>query len=184
MIGAITAGLFAGGAVAVANSYESIATTTVGSGGSSTITFSSIPSTYKHLQIRGITKNGSNAYILFRYNGDGNQNYTWHSASGDGAATGTGAAATGAFPGTPITQSQGGGTNIFSPIVLEVLDYTNTSKYKVHRSLNGFDNNGSGSIGLTSGMWVNTAAVTSITFALSAGSFSEFTQLALYGIKE
>jgi hypothetical protein len=172
-----------GGAAAVPNSYESISTVTVGSGGQSTITFSSIPSTYQHLQIRGITKNGSNAYILFRYNGDGNQNYTWHSASGDGSSTGTGAAGTGTFAGTPITQSQGGGTSIFSDVVIDVLNYTDTNKNKVMRSLSGFDDNGSGSIGLTSGMWLNTAAVTSITFALSAGSFSEFTQLALYGIK-
>ena len=36
----------------VTNSYESIATVTVGSGGSSSLTFSSIPATYTHLQIR------------------------------------------------------------------------------------------------------------------------------------
>lgn len=32
--------------------YDSIATTTVGAGGAASITFSSIPSTYQHLQIR------------------------------------------------------------------------------------------------------------------------------------
>ena len=36
------------------SSYESIQTITVGSGGASTIVFSSIPSTYAHLQIRAL----------------------------------------------------------------------------------------------------------------------------------
>ena len=42
----------------VLNSYESIATVTVGAGGTSTITFSSIPTGYTHLQIRGIAQIG------------------------------------------------------------------------------------------------------------------------------
>jgi hypothetical protein len=36
----------------VTTSYESIETVTVGSGGSATVTFSSIPATYTHLQIK------------------------------------------------------------------------------------------------------------------------------------
>jgi len=48
VIGAITAGLYAGGVPPVTNSYESIATVTVGSGGASSASFSSIPSTFKH----------------------------------------------------------------------------------------------------------------------------------------
>ena len=41
---------------APATNFDSIATVTVGAGGSSSITFSSIPSTYTHLQIRFMAK--------------------------------------------------------------------------------------------------------------------------------
>ena len=55
MIGNAIAGLYAGGVPPVTTAYESIATTTLSST-QATITFSSIPSTYEHLQIRWIAK--------------------------------------------------------------------------------------------------------------------------------
>jgi hypothetical protein len=55
-------GIIASSKLTVSNSYESIATTTVGSGGSATVTFSSIPATYKHLQVRTLIRSaGSDA---------------------------------------------------------------------------------------------------------------------------
>ena len=56
MIGNIVAGTFSAGVAPVTSSYESIATVSVGSGGQSSIVFSSIPSTYKHLQLRAIAR--------------------------------------------------------------------------------------------------------------------------------
>ena len=41
-------------------SYDSIATTTVGAGGASSVTFSSIPQTYTHLQLRYFGGNNAN----------------------------------------------------------------------------------------------------------------------------
>ncbi len=61
--------LLAGNAYFQPTAYESIATTTVGAGGTSTITFSSIPSTYTHLQIRGIGRSDAasgNSWIYLR----------------------------------------------------------------------------------------------------------------------
>ena len=55
MIGNSIAGFLGTGVAASTSSYESIATTTVGAGGSSSISFTSIPSTYTHLQVRGLT---------------------------------------------------------------------------------------------------------------------------------
>ena len=75
--------------------FESIATTTVGSGGQSTITFSSIPSTYKHLQIRYAAKNSgtSENFVAMKwvYNSDTAANYSNHYIYGSGAATGSAA---------------------------------------------------------------------------------------------
>jgi hypothetical protein len=47
----------------------------------------------------------------------------------------------------------------------------------------GFDANGSGYVSLGSGLWMNTAAVTSIKLSPYSGTFVQYTQFALYGIK-
>ena len=46
---------------AAPNSYESIYTTNVGSGGVADVTFNSIPATYTHLQIRYIARGTSDS---------------------------------------------------------------------------------------------------------------------------
>ncbi len=175
--------------VAVPNSYESIATTTVGSGGSASITFSSIPGTYTHLQIRGNVKSNRasaiNDGILVQYNSDTGSNYTRHRVFGQGG----GAAEYGANisqTDTILYTGSGGatGANIFGAFIMDLLDYTNTNKYKTMRALDGIDANGSGIIALDSGLWINTAAVTTIKLTPQSGSlFVEYSSFALYGIK-
>jgi len=51
------------------------------------------------------------------------------------------------------------------------------------RGLAGQDRNGAGQISFNSGLWMNTAAVTTLTFTLQSGSFVTYSQLALYGIR-
>ena len=74
------------------NNYSSISTVTVGSGGASIITFSSIPSTYTHLQVRGIgrsTNAGSGVTQFYmQLNGDTGANYSNHILYGDGGSVG------------------------------------------------------------------------------------------------
>ena len=62
--------------------YDSIATSTVGAGGAASIVFSSIPSTYTHLQIRGIVRISAIAEMRMQFNGDTATNYSWHELSG------------------------------------------------------------------------------------------------------
>ena len=83
------AGLLGEGVAASTTSFESIATVTVGSGGSSSISFSSIPSTYKHLQVRCIARSSrtqNSGYGVIRFNSDTGTNYSYHSLAGDGAS--------------------------------------------------------------------------------------------------
>lgn len=164
-----------------AAAYDSIATTTVGSGGASSVTFSSIPSTYTHLQIRYSGNAGSND-IFFRLNGDTGSNYIRHYLYGGGGSAAAGASlaqTSGSLGYGPVTAD----TNILGGSVFDLLDYTNTNKYKTTRSLTGFDSNGSGLLVLYSGLWLNTAAVTSITVLPNTGNFNQYTSVALYGIK-
>ena len=170
----------------VTSSYESISTVTVGSGGSASITFSSIPATYKHLQIRAICKTTaatSNINSIFgQFNSDTGSNYARHYLNGSGSAVGAGASASIAsmFFGTNIETL---GTSAFAVNIIDILDYTNTNKYKTTRSLSGVDANGTGYVQFMSGLWMNTAAVTSITILPASDDFIQYSQFALYGIK-
>ena len=177
--------LLAGNPVILGGSYESIETVTVGAGGAASVTFSSIPSTYKHLQIRylwnGSGGSGDNN-IALRCNGDTAGNYTLHQLNGDGAsaaaagATGIGFARVGYYADITSYASVG---------IVDILDYTSTNKQKTIKSLNGYDSNCSGKIYLNSSAWLpgTIAAITSLTI-LSGNSITipQYSSFALYGI--
>ena len=188
MIGAITAGLFSSPTAPVTNSYESIATVTVGGGGSSSISFTGIPSTFKHLQIRLIGRTNrsdqNGDFFQTTFNGDTSSNYSWHFLNGNGSSAGAVSGSSQSMieanriPGSLI------GSNIFGAIVIDLLDYADTNKYKTIRSLGGFDGNGSGEIYLNSGNWRSTSAISSITLTNSGSrTIQQYSQFALYGIK-
>lgn len=167
----------------VTTAYESIATSTVGSGGSSTITFSSIPSTFAHLQIRvmQITSGGYAASTTLRFNSDTGANYAYHYLLGDGSS----ATAGNGVSQTSILPFFNGNTTSPWVAVIDILDYTSTAKQKTIRSLNGSDNNGSGYAVLGSGLYKPStiAAIDTITITSPSGSFSQYSSFALYGIK-
>jgi hypothetical protein len=178
---------------AVPNSYESIQTVTVGSGGAANITFSSIPSTYKHLQIRGIAQSNRGTFgtdsLYARFNGDSGTNYADHWIRGNGAV----AAAGNYAPSSDLIYISYGGSGtgvsgVYGASVIDILDYASTTKYKTTRTLNGTDINGEiassgGFVFLSSGLWMSTTAISSITITPDNGSFNQYSQFALYGIK-
>lgn len=182
-------GIFASQGRVAANSYESIATVTVGAGGSSSIDFTSIPSTYKHLQIRAISRTNrgdTNDFMTVRFNSDTGTNYAYHSLYGNGASAG--AADTGTSTGTPWSGVTAGGNataSIFGAVIWDVLDYQNTNKYKTLRLLSGTDQNGTtGRIYFQSNLWQSTSAISTVTIIPTYGTlFSQYSHFALYGIK-
>lgn len=171
--------LDAGAAGGAGGSFESIATAT-GDGSSASITFSSIPSTYKHLQIRALGRNSS-GYI--RFNSDTGANYSRHWLRGNGtAASATGGASQTEMYGFEFTDN-GDTANVYGVGIIDILDYASTSKYKTLRSLTGADKNGSGNVYLFSGSWLNTNAITSITIYSPSAAPTTSSTFALYGIK-
>jgi hypothetical protein len=185
MIGNIVAGTFSAGVVPSFNSYESIATVTVGSGGTSSISFTSIPTTYKHLQLRlfvkaDATTNGTPTIV---YNGDTSSVYTYHDVYGNGSSVTASGASTN-YGGQWFVL---GGQNAdgFAAYITDILDYSSTSKNKTIRTLMGFDNNGSGRIYLASQTYQNSStAITSLTLTMQSGGASQYSHAALYGIKD
>ena len=165
-------------------SFQSIATATVDSGGASSITFSSIPSTYTHLQLRCLGMNNGNYWMQFQANGvTSSSNYTGHRLQGDGSSI------TADYLGVYSTSFMYGSLSPASSIggnacIVDILDYTNTSKYKTFRFLGGDDKNGGGYVGLISGLFLSTSAISSLTIYLSSSaSFQQYSQFALYGVK-
>ena len=164
--------------------FISLSTATVGSGGSASITFSSIPQTYSHLQIRGITRNGSaDNKVIVEFNSDTTPtNYWQHAFYGSGSGAGTGWSYNNNWINYSAETSVSAG--IFGPFVIDIYDYAATDKSKTLKILGGFDNNGSGYAWRQSLLWTNTAAISAITFKdAGGGNFAQHTTYALYGIK-
>jgi len=185
MIGAITAGLMGvgGGGSGGSGSFESIATFT-GNGTTGSFTFSSIPSTYSHLQLRfGIVPSTAGGAFYVRLNGDTATNYSRHGLLGNGtAASAAGAANTSNMPLSIM--SAGGAVATYPSVgIIDLIDYASTTKYKTLRAISGYDNNSTGgALELDSGSWRSTSAVTSLTFYYDYNVATGST-IALYGIK-
>jgi hypothetical protein len=167
----------------ITGSYESIATVTVGSGGSSSVSFTSIPSTYTHLQLRIISRNTiagtSDDWVSYSLNSDTTTtNYYRHRLYGSGSAVG---AESGNNRLLFLSPNNGNTASIFGTTIIDILDYANTNKYKTTRVMDAWDGNGSGYVNFMSSLWKDTSAITSITF--SGLTFVQYSHFALYGIK-
>jgi len=180
-------GILAASGAGAAGAYD-LLTTTVLSTTTASVTFSSLGSysDYKHLQIRAVTKDDAGSTNLnridIRLNSDSGSNYTYHYLNGNGSTVASSA-------GTSQTRLQffdviGGGndTNIYGAAVIDILDFSSSSKNTTVRSIGGGLAGSETDISLGSGVWLNTAAVTSIqifgNFNYAAGS-----RFSLYGWK-
>lgn len=158
-----------------ATSFDSISTTTVGAGGSSSVTFSSIPATYQHLQIRMINRGGSSGNI--QMNSDTGTNYARHYMGGNGTSVASGGNASATYIDIIDNVTT---TSLFSINIIDFLDYANTNKLKTVRNIAGAAGNFAD---IYSGIWMSTSAITSITINSAGGNFAQYSTFALYGIK-
>ena len=174
--------LLSDGVTAAVASFESIATVTVGSGGAANIEFTSIPATYKHLQVRCFSIMSFNdGFGKLQFNSDTGNNYATHQLYGDGASVGAGANTSVNYIRTTVSALSG--TNPLGASIVDILDYTNTNKYTTVRTLTGSDTNGAGYMMLQSGVWMNTNAITSLKITANSGNFNQYSSFALFGIK-
>lgn len=163
-----------------------IASSTASGGSTSTITFSSIPQTFTHLQLRCFSKSGAGQsadQIGIRFNGDTTQgNYSFHQLDANGSAVdpyGSGSL----YTWTTMTTSGTSIANTYGTGIVDIFDYSNTNKNKTVRTMTGHDQNGSGRVGLRSGAWYSTSAITSFSlFYQSTGGFIDGSRFDLYGI--
>jgi len=178
----------AGGAPAGA--FESIASITA-TGGETSLSFTSIPGTYQHLQIRGIARTlraltGTDTMFI-TLNSDTGSNYSRHRLTGDGSTAAAGGAASSTslaiINGATVMDSST--ANIFAANIIDIHDYASTSKNTTMRAFSGGNGNTTTNefvMGLYSGGYFNTSAITSISLENSFG-FKAGSTFALYGIK-
>jgi hypothetical protein len=177
-------GSLSSGVAAATGSYESIATYTVAASETS-ISFNSIASTYKSLQIRYLAKRNdalNTSTCAIQFNSDTSANYVYHELNGNGTTV----AASASTAKTNIASQYVTGTTPTSTMgvgIIDILDYASTTKNKTVRSISGGDVNGTGGIVvLGSGLWLSTSAITSITLLVGSNWVNGST-FALYGIK-
>lgn len=166
-----------------------------GTGSSGTITFSSIPQTYSSLQLRILGKDTNTTSITLdgyvQLNGDAGSNYSYHYLRAGGGTV----SASGGYPNSVIIMPNAFSSskaatpaqaNIYGVAIVDIHDYTSTTRNKTVRIFGGSDSNLSdAAIGpyLASGSWNNTAAVTSVSIVAGGTAWTTGTTIALYGMK-
>lgn len=177
-----TAGAGGGGA----SSYELISTA-YGTGSSDTIEFSSIPSTYKHLQVRGTLRSLKSASVddvFMRFNGLSGTNYAWHQLIGDGSSVYSSNDFNVGGMDMYQAPAASAASNITYSFIADIADYASTSKNKTVKAITGLALTSFNNVGVRSGLLKSTSAISSIRIQTSsAESWSTISRVSLYGIK-
>jgi len=151
--------------------YTALATTTL-SGGETSVTFSSIPASYRDLVIQGTTKAGAEVALLIAFNADTTDaNYSWVYMLGNGS---TASSTTGANKLISSTST------VFSTFRVQAMDYSATDKHKTY--LSRADVSSAFTYALA-GRWANTNAITSVAISVASNSFSAGSTFSLFGIE-
>jgi hypothetical protein len=167
----------------MANTYTLIASNTVGSGGVSSVTFSSIAATYTDLVVKGSIRNDTYKETVISFNGS-SANYTLRTLIGNGASTVSYSQAAYGYNQTGNMPLSGTDTtNTFGNWEMYLPNYT-SANYKSASFDTVSENNGTTAYAmLTAGLWSSTSAITSITIAPYSGNFVQYSTFYLYGIK-
>jgi hypothetical protein len=182
MVGIVNA--LIGSFATVPGDFQSIATVAVGSGGQSTVSFTSIPSTYSHLQIRATVFNQqTSGDVTYSVTPAGTTPTVYgHYLRGDGTSAASGTKSSVRF----ITDNGNAHTTAPLVFIMDILDYADVNKNKTIRILRGIDPSGfaiQADVGVNSSLVLTKSALTDIAFGIYSTGFAENSSFALYGIK-
>lgn len=174
-----------GGGAGGGGAFELISTTILGTAAAS-VTFSSIASTYTHLQIRYTARSSSTGgdNIRMQMNADTGNNYSVHYLFGNGSSVSSGNAApwnTAVYALMPYSTQT---ADVWGAGIIDILDYRSTSKNKTVRGMSGKVVSGDYNIYLQSGAWLSTSAITELRIYLGTGSnIVAGSRFSLYGVR-
>lgn len=167
-------------------SYELISSTILTTNTSS-VTFSSIVGTYKHLQIRSTARTDRALQIdgvRLRLNSDSGSNYAGHRLLGSGSAVTSNANLSQTAIVDQLAAGNTASSGIFGSNIMDILDYASTTKYKTTRAMAGANTVAYNYLSFISGLWMNTSSISSITLSPESGTnFIAGSRFSLYGIK-
>ena len=166
------------------DTFIKIASVTVGSGGASSIDFTSIPSTYTDLVLKMSTRSTTSATnISITFNGNTSAIYDTRRLYGNGSSAFSDSFAN-QNAGYFGWQTQSGYTaNTFSNIELYIPNYAGSNNKSI--SNDGVSENNATTAQQTfqAILWRSTAAITSIGMVDGGANFAQYTTATLYGIK-
>jgi hypothetical protein len=170
------------------NTYELVASNTVGSTPVTSVTFSSIPSTYTDLIVKMSTRTNDNVnnfnHVGIRFNGDAGTNYSVGIIRADGSsAISSGGGA------TQISASVGNGNlataNAFGFGEVYIFNYTGSNQKIVSSECFSESNETTVYSFMGGSIWQNSSAITSMTLFdhVLGNPFTQYSTFYLYGIK-
>lgn len=170
------------------SSFDLLQTTILNSSTAS-VTFSSLDTLaagYAHLQIRVSIRSTDGNTLRLRFNSDSGNNYTQHAfQTSGGNPSASQSTSTDRIRAVFPAANTGNISNVFSAGIIDILDFSNVNKKTTVKTLNGNWEalNYNSILNFTSGLWNNTAAVTSMTFTIDSLNLDTNSRLSLYGIK-
>jgi hypothetical protein len=171
----------------MANTYVAIATTTVGSGGASSIDFQSIPGTYTDLLlvISGRTAlNDIRDVVKMTFNNNTSNNYTRKEIEGDGASAASYSETTTNGFQYIYVPSATGTTSTFGNCLVYIPNYTSSNNKSFYVDNVEERNSTTAYACLMAGLWSNTAVINRITLtSQNSSNFVQHSTATLYGIK-
>jgi len=147
--------------------YELISTQLVATAVAS-VTFSSIPQTYKHLELRWVARTTypdsfDSSSIIMQINGITSGVYANHNLFATGTTVNSEGSAFTTTCNLGDTTTNFATANAFGSGVVDFLDYANASKNTTLTSFYGYNAQSSRRVGLRSSLYNQTTAVTSLT---------------------
>ena len=155
--------------------YTALATVTLGSSASS-LSFSSIPASYRDLVIVENVTTSTNSYLRIRFNGDSGNNYSRVSMAGDGSTATS--SSNDAISNISTIRTQATSSNP-ATLIWQIMDYSATDK---HKTVLLRANNTASFVEALAGRWANTAAINSIELISGTGTFNTGSTFNLFGI--
>jgi len=169
----------------MATTYVKIASVSVGSGGASTMDFTSIPSTYTDLVVKVSSRStgAGSPYLNLRFNGS-TSTYTQRRIMGSGTAASSGTNGTANYLTVGFSDGSGHTANSFGSSEIYIPNYAGSTAKSTSTDSAEESNETGVYMTLYAGLWSGTAAINQITFYDEVANFAQYTTATLYGISK
>lgn len=172
----------------MANTYEKIASVTVGSGGAADIEFTSIPGTFDDLVVKHSLRSDAAQiyeYIGMTFNNNTGSNYNTRNIRGNGATAISQSLSNQTKFELEMMNGNNATANTFSNGEFYIPNYRGSTNKSISSESVSETDATTAYTAMDAGLWAQTAAITSIKIATVVGSnWLQHSTATLYGIKK